>query len=83
MLYRPELELLADHFNTLALVGVLPGKAVKVGETWKVANSVTQALCSLEGMTENKLTGKVDKVTADTATFSISGTAAGVENGCR
>jgi hypothetical protein len=80
-LYRAEIELLADHFDTLAVGGVLPGKAVKVGETWKLANPVAQALCSLEGMTENKLTGKFDGLAGDVATFSISGSAAGVENG--
>jgi hypothetical protein len=80
-LYRTEIELLADHFDTLAVAGVLPGKAVKVGETWKLPNSVAQALCSLEGMTENKLTGKLDKLAGDTASFSVSGSAAGVENG--
>jgi hypothetical protein len=80
-LYPTEIELLAEHFDTLPVTGVLPGKAVKVGETWKLANPVAQALCSLEGMTENKLTGKLDKVAGDLATFSISGSAAGVENG--
>jgi hypothetical protein len=80
-LYRAELELLGDHFDTLYLAGLLPGKSVKVGDTWKVGNSVTQALCGLEGMTENKLEGKLEKVADDVATFSVSGTAAGVENG--
>jgi hypothetical protein len=80
-LYRTELELVEDQFDTLAVLGALPVKAVKVGETWNVVNSVAQALCSLEGMTENKLTGKLDSVTGDVATFSITGSAAGVENG--
>jgi hypothetical protein len=80
-LYRTEIELLADHFDTLAVTGVLPAKEVEVGETWKLTNPVTQALCSLEGMTENKLAGKLDKVAGNTANFSITGSAAGVENG--
>jgi hypothetical protein len=80
-LYRGELELLADHFDTLDVAGVLPGKAVGVGESWKLANAVTQALCSLEGMTENKLEGRLEKASAAEATFRISGTAAGVEAG--
>jgi hypothetical protein len=80
-LYRTEIELLADHFDTLAVAGVLPGKAVKLGETWKLPNSVAQALCSLEGMTENKLTGKLEKVAGDVASFSVSGSSSGVENG--
>jgi hypothetical protein len=81
-LQRTELELLGDHFDTLAVIGVLPGKEVKVGETWKLANAVTQALCGLD-VIENKLTGKLDKVVGDVAHFSVSGTAAGVENGAQ
>jgi hypothetical protein len=80
-LYQPELELTSEHFDTLALPGLLPGKVVKVGETWKLANGVAQALCSFEGMTEQKLVGKLEKVAADAATFSIKGTAAGIELG--
>jgi hypothetical protein len=82
-LYRSELELLADHFDSLAIAGVLPGRSVKVGDTWKLGNPVTQALCSLEGMTENKLQGKLDSVTAAEAAFSITGTAAGVDSGAQ
>ncbi len=80
-LYRTELELLDDHFDTLSVLGVLPGKAVKVGETWKLSNSVSQALCGLEGMTQNQLTGQFDHIAGDSAKFSITGSAAGVENG--
>jgi hypothetical protein len=82
-LYRAELELVGDHFDTLPVVGLLPGKEVKVGDTWKVSNAVAQALCSLEGMTENKLTCKLEKVQADAATFSITGTVAGLESGAQ
>jgi hypothetical protein len=81
-LTRPELELTGEHFDTLFLTGVLPGRPVKVGETWKLSNAVVQALCHFaEGLTEQKLTGKLDRVEGDTAFFSVSGTAAGVEQG--
>ena len=79
--YRPELELVSEHFDTLCLTGVLPTKPVKVGDSWKLPNPVAQALCNFEGMTENKLTGKLEKVVGDVATFSVTGAAAGVEAG--
>jgi hypothetical protein len=80
---RSELEVVSEHFDTLTLVGLLPGKAVKVGETWKLPSPVAAALCSLEGMTEHKLTGKLEKVTAREAAFSVAGTAAGVWQGAQ
>lgn len=80
-LYRNELELIGGHFDTLVLTALLPGKEVKVGETWKLPNLVAQAVCGLEGMTENKLEAKLDRVAGDVATFSITGTCAGVEAG--
>jgi hypothetical protein len=80
-LYRSELELVSGHFDTLTLTGLLPGRTLKVGETWKLPNLVAQALCGLEGMTENKLEGKLEKVTGDIATLTVTGTAAGVEVG--
>jgi len=50
-LTREELELTTEHFDTLALTGLLPGKAVAVGESWPVANATAQALCHFEGLT--------------------------------
>jgi hypothetical protein len=82
-LSRGELEVVSEHFDTLLLPGLLPGKAVKVGETWKLPGPVAQALCSLEGMTEQKLTGKLEKLTDREATFSVAGTAAGVWQGAQ
>jgi hypothetical protein len=78
---RAELDLSGEHFDTLCLAGLLPGKAVKVGDTWPLHNSVAQSLCHFEGMTEQKLTGKLEKIEGDTAVFSVKGTAAGVEQG--
>lgn len=80
-LFRSELELTSEHFNTLFVAGLLPGKTVKVGDTWPVPNPVAQALCSFEGLTEQKLAGKLERVAGGMATFSVSGTAAGVELG--
>ena len=80
-LTRTEADLTSDHFDSLAVVGLLPGKEVAVGETWKIANTVVQALCSYEGVTEHTLSGKLDEVKGDIAYFTISGDAAGIDLG--
>lgn len=76
-----ELELTADQFNSAVVAGVLAGKEVSVGDTWKVPSNIVQALCNFEGLTEHTLTGKLEAVTADTATFSLSGTTSGIDLG--
>src|SRR5262249_52843267 len=45
-LTREELDLIAEDFDTLSILGVLPAKPVAVDETWNVPNSVVQALCN-------------------------------------
>lgn len=80
-LTREELELTAGQFDSAAVPGMLAGKAVAVGETWKLPSSVVQALCNFEGLTEHTLTGKLESVTDDMATFRLTGTATGIESG--
>jgi hypothetical protein len=80
-LLHEELELTGEHFDTLALSGLLPGKAVALGETWKVNNAVTQALCNFEGLTEQNLNCKLEQVKDDMAQVSVSGSATGIELG--
>jgi hypothetical protein len=81
MLTRDELALASEHFDTLALTGLLPGRAVAVGDTWKVANAVVQALCNFEGLTEQDLSCKLEEVKDGTARVSVTGSAAGIELG--
>jgi hypothetical protein len=80
-LTREELDLTAGHFDSSIVTGVLAGKEVSVGDTWKVPSTVVQGLCNFEGLTEHTLTGKLESVTADTATFSLTGTANGIDLG--
>lgn len=79
-LTRDELETL-EHFDTLALVGVLPGKAVKVGEIWKLSSAVAQGLCSFDATIDHQLTCKLEEVHDDEARLSVSGTASGINLG--
>jgi hypothetical protein len=80
-LRRSELELTSEHFDTLSLPGLLPGKEIRVGDTWKLANGIAQGLCNFEGLSEHSLTGKLESVTDTMAVFSVSGTASGIDDG--
>jgi hypothetical protein len=78
-----EVETVSEHFDTLALAGLLPGKDVAVGDTWKIVNPAAQAICLFEGLVENDLTGKLDAVTNGEAIISIAGTTRGIEVGAQ
>jgi hypothetical protein len=77
---RDELEL-AQHFDTLHLPGLLPGKDTAVGETWKVGNAAVQALCAFDGLTGQELTCKLEEVKDNVAVVSLAGTAEGIDLG--
>lgn len=79
-LTREEVEVL-DHLDTLSLPGLLAGKAVAVGDTWKPNNGVVQALCHFEGLTEQDVTCKLESVQDNVAQVKITGTAQGIELG--
>ena len=75
-----ELELL-EHFDTLAVTGLLPEKAVQTQETWKVPTAVTQALCHFDGLTDQNLECRLEKIAGDAAQISVRGTASGIDSG--
>jgi hypothetical protein len=79
-LTRAELEVV-QHFDTLHLPGLLPGKEVAVGATWKLSNATAQALCAFDGLTSHDLIGKLEAVKDGAAVISLSGTAAGIDLG--
>jgi hypothetical protein len=80
-LTRAEADLTSEHFDSLAVVGLLPSKAVAVGDTWKISHTVAQALCSLEGVSEQTLSGKLDEVKDNIAFFTVSGNVTGIDLG--
>ncbi|MGE3806169.1 MAG: hypothetical protein AB7K24_15975 [Gemmataceae bacterium] len=80
-LTREELELTDGHIDTLALTGLLPGKEVKLGETWPIAPVVVQALCHFDGLHEHNVTGKLVAVKDGKAHLHISGKTSGIELG--
>jgi hypothetical protein len=79
-LTREELQL-TEHLDTLVLTGLLPTREVAVGETWKLANPVVQALCRFDGLTAQELTCKLEQVKDDVATVSVSGVVGGIDLG--
>jgi hypothetical protein len=79
-LTRDELDVVC-HFDATTIPGLLPGKAVSVGESWTIPAAVVQALCLFDGLTKHDLVGKLVEVKDGAATFSIEGLAEGVEVG--
>jgi hypothetical protein len=79
-LTREEVDV-TDHFDTLAVTGLLPAKEVAVGDTWKPGNAAAQALCHLQALSDHTLTCKLDAVKDDVAVISVHGTAAGIDYG--
>jgi len=80
-LTRSELEVVAEHFDTLRLTGILPGKEVEVEEGWKISNSTAQALCLFDGLISHDLTGKLKEIKDGNAIIAIEGRANGIELG--
>lgn len=80
-LTQDELELVGEHFDTLALPALLPNKELKVGDSWPVAADAVLSACLFEGLLKNDLTGTLTAVKDGVATFTVTGTAEGMENG--
>ena len=80
-LFREELELVAEHFDTLCVPALLPGKPLSPGETWPVGPEAAQHACLFEGLIRNELVGKFVEVKDGAARFTITGKAEGLECG--
>jgi hypothetical protein len=82
-LTRNDLDLVTEHFNPQCLPGLLPGKAVNVGDTWQLSENATQASCLFDSVIKTQLTGKLLSAKDGVAIFTIEGTAEGIENGAK
>ncbi len=80
-LSREELELVGEHFDPATLQGLLPNKPVQVNDVWAIAPDAVQRVCLLEGLVKADFAGKVTAVTPTAVTFSVTGTAEGIDNG--
>ena len=79
-LTREEVDL-TEHFDTMAVAGLLPGKAIEVGKSWTIANRVVLALCDFEGLLEHHVEGKLELVKGNLAVIKIVGDAKGIDQG--
>jgi hypothetical protein len=82
-LTRDEVDLVTEHFNPQCLAGLLPGKVVNVGDTWAVGPAAAHAACLFDSIIKTQLTGKLAAIKDGLATFTVEGTAEGIENGAR
>lgn len=80
-LTREELDLCGGHADVLAMHHLLPNKEVAVGGEWHVPILAAQALALVEGVVENKMTAKLEKVEKGVATLSVAGTLDGIQQG--
>ncbi len=84
-LFDEEMEL-TEHFDTLALPGLLPGKNMSVGETWTVPPAVVQAICGLDALDaagKQELLGTLKSVQDDVALVTLQGTIRGIQLGAQ
>jgi hypothetical protein len=72
-----------EHFDTLNLTGLLSGKEVAVGDSWKVGNTTVQALCDFEGLSDQNLTGTLAGIDDNVAHVTITGSANGIDKGAQ
>ncbi len=82
ILSREEKEL-TEHFDSLSVAALVPGKTVKLGESWRLATPVALALCDLDGLTAHDLTCKLEEIKGDVATVGIAGTVSGIAQGAQ
>jgi len=82
-LTRDELDLVGEHFDTMCLPALLPGKDVKVGDTWAVSGAAVQNACLFDGVLKHDLKGTLVKVENGVATFALNGIAEGTELGAK
>lgn len=80
---REELDLVAEHFDPHCLPGLLPGKAVNIGDAWAIGNAAAQTAGLFDSLVKNSLAGKFTELKDGVATFTITGTMDGVENGSK
>lgn len=82
-LAREELELVAEHFDSLALANLLPGREISIGDTWSIANDVVQSVCHFDGLIKAGLNGRLVSASDKRAILAIEGSAEGVEQGAK
>lgn len=78
---REEVDVASEHFDTLALTGLLPEKDVNVGDSWKLSNEAVQSLCIFEALISHDLTAKLEEIKDGFAAIVIGGKSSGIDAG--
>jgi hypothetical protein len=81
-LTREEIDL-TDHFDTLAVSGLVPGKVIEVGKSWKIPNHVIAALCDLGGVNAQKVEGTLVSIKGSVAHVQLVGDVQGIDMGAQ
>jgi hypothetical protein len=68
-----ELDLVATVGESLSLDQLLPGKPVKIGESWKISDDTIALLLALEEITSNSVQMVLKEVTPEFARFELAG----------
>lgn len=74
---------LTEHFDTLAVPGIVPGKTIEVGKSWPLANHVIAALCGLDGLSSHNVEGTLDAVKGSIAHARLIGKVEGIDKGAK
>jgi hypothetical protein len=82
LLTNEEMEL-TEHFDTLALAGLLSGKDVAVGATWVVPANVVLAVCEVDAIISGQLNAKLTSVQGSVAEVTITGIIKGISSGAQ
>ncbi len=72
---------ITDHFDTLAVAALVPGKELAVGAKWTLPNAVVAYLCDFDGLTKHDLEATLEEVKANQARIRITGSAEGIKLG--
>jgi hypothetical protein len=80
-LTREELDLLEIPGNSLILDQLLPGKAVRPGDSWPVADELLKQLLTLDAVASSEVHGKVKEVKEEAVDCELSGTIEGAVDG--
>lgn len=81
LLTREVVDLLDIPGDPLAVVALLPGREVEIGEEWQPDEWVLQMLTAVEAVEESSLSCQLDSAAAETARVKFTGKIAGVRLG--
>jgi hypothetical protein len=80
-LMRSELDLVQVPGDPLAMGGLLPAKAVKVGDRWPISDEAAKNLCDYDALTKNGLEAKLESLDDAKAEVRVGGEVRGSARG--